>query len=176
MSDDESDYESDDETDSHEIRERLDRIAAAIRSNTTSRTEILWIILIALFAWPACSAILSDIWHSDTRYVIQYGVNYDQVARNKKPHDCDFLHSPIGEKECHYDVEVDTVQVRPNQWGGQSISYDEGQTWIQTTSPSTDGTVIESDDNGRTWSTPYTPLHVEPHVQISWKKVDEDAN
>ena len=54
--------------------------------------------------------VLSFMWHSDTRYSLEYAASYDNVYQAPRPVDCDFLGSPIGDKGCHYDrvVNADT--------------------------------------------------------------------
>jgi hypothetical protein len=83
----------------------------------------LGLFFLAYFAWT---------WVSDTklRYAVQYGINTDQVTIATEPADCDFMHAPLGQKDCHYEKTVlvikrgtDTKSSRP------IISYDEGRTW-----------------------------------------------
>jgi len=71
------------------------------------------------------------LWDSKLRYAFQYGANYSDVTKDQKPHDCDWLKAPIGDKECHYDMKVLVAEIRStDQKTGRSIiSYDEGRTW-----------------------------------------------
>jgi hypothetical protein len=149
---------------------RLDNIEAAVEANHTDLSGVVWVALIwlALFAW------LPDMWHSKLRYSMWYGVDYDQVTIEKKPADCNFFHAPLGDKDCHYDPQVNVVKVdNSNAWGGQSISYDDGKTWIHT-AKSQNGDRIVSNDGGKTWSTAFVPSFTKPGVVVTWGKKDED--
>src|SRR5258708_4407899 len=64
-----------------------------------------------LVFWFVVPPLFSDMWHSKTRYAAQYGVSYDQIIIEKEPHDCNFLHAPIGGKGCHYEIAVTASQV-----------------------------------------------------------------
>jgi hypothetical protein len=68
---------------------------------------------------------------------------------------------------------VSTVRVGTNQWGGQIISYDEGQTWSQT-AKNQNGDPIVSNDGGNSWSTEFVPPFTMPEVVVSWEKKDGD--
>ena len=65
------------------------------------------------------------------------------------------------------------LRMGTNQWGGQSISYDEGKTWTQT-AKNQNGDPIVSNDGGKTWSTEYVPSSTQPQVIVSWEKKDDD--
>jgi len=70
-----------------------------------------WVVCFAIFyfVYIGCSAA----WHSKARYAMQYGVAYDKVYKSNKPHDCDFLAAPIGEKNCHYDADAQKDDSNP---------------------------------------------------------------
>jgi hypothetical protein len=51
-------------------------------------------------------------WYSKLRYSIQYDVPYDQVSKDNEPHDCGFMTAPIGEKNCHYEIEATKITTR----------------------------------------------------------------
>jgi hypothetical protein len=51
--------------------------------------------------------------HTDTRYVIEYSASYDNVSQDPRPVDCDFLGSPIGDKDCHYERVVTADVLSP---------------------------------------------------------------
>ena len=152
-----------------DICDRLDNIEAAVKSNNQ---EFGWVGLF-IVGWLVFTAA-PDMWNSKLRYSWWYNVAYKQVTLQKKPTDCNFFHAPLGDKGCHYDPQVNVVKVdNSNAWGGQSISYDNGQDWIHTAKNS-DGTPIVSRDGGKTWSMDSVPAHTEPQVIVSWDKVDED--
>ena len=58
------------------------------------------------------SYLPSAAWHSKTMYGIRYSVDSGKIQTQKRPHDCDFLTAPMGNKDCHYERQVDTVR-----WG-----------------------------------------------------------
>lgn len=149
---------------------RLDDIEAAVRANHTDLSGILWLIAVwlVLFSW------LPDLWHSKLRYSMWYGIGYDQVTLDKKPPDCNFFHAPMGDKDCHYNTQVSVIKVdNSNAWGGQSISYDNGNTWTHT-AKNQYGMPIVSHDGGTTWSTDFVPPFTKPGVVVTWEKKDDD--
>jgi hypothetical protein len=158
-----SNYDLDD------VCDRLENIEAAVKKNHLDVNTWVWsaVFFVIAFSW------IPDTWHSKLRYSLQYGVSYSQVTIGKKPTDCTFLRAPMGDKDCHYDREVSTIKVETNQWGGQSISWDDGKTWTQTATGQS-GVPIKSEDNGKTWSADFVPPHMEPEVDVGWMKVDED--
>jgi hypothetical protein len=126
-------------------------------------------LLFAITAW------VPDMWHSKTRFVLQYSLDtYDQVTVGKKPHDCDWFKAPLGDKECEYNREIYVQEVRSNGWGGQSISRDGWKTQIDT-AMSTTGEHIYSSDKGKTW-TPDSSYSgpKKLSVDIYWTKKEED--
>jgi hypothetical protein len=74
-------------------------------------------------------SLAGDLWHSKWRYAVQYGVDAADVIVQKKLHDCEFLSAPVGDKQCHYDVSVSTIQWSTSSSGAPIQSYDEGKTW-----------------------------------------------
>src|SRR5690349_16872344 len=115
---------------------------------------------LAAFAWLVVAGLV-DSWHSKTRYAWWYGT--EKVTIEKKPTDCDFFRSPMGDKGCHYNRQINIVKVdNANAWSGQSISYDNGESWIHTAKNSY-GMPIVSRDGGKTWSTDSVPK-TEPQV------------
>jgi hypothetical protein len=156
--------------DLEDVCTRLDSIEAAVTANHPG----IWIgwglaVGFAIFVW------ISQMWFSKTRISWWYGVSTDQVTIEKKPPDCDFFHAPLGDKSCHYDSQMSTVQVGvgTNLWGGQSISYDEGNTWIRT-ARNANGDPIVSNDDGKSWSLNSVPPFTKPQVIVSWEKKDDD--
>ena len=67
---------------------------------------------------------------SKLRYSMEYRTDTDQVTVDRKPKDCDFFHSPLGDKDCRYEKTVFVVmRGRDNTSSRPIISYDEGKTW-----------------------------------------------
>lgn len=85
-------------------------------------------------------------------YSIQYGVPDSSVTILKKPHTCDFLSAPIGEKGCHYEPDVTAVRTGTDRVGKAIVSFDDGVTWVDDCVPPT-----------------------KTNVRVTWKKVDEDG-
>jgi hypothetical protein len=164
------DYDPDDHYSFDDVCDRLDNIEAAVRAN---HQEFGWVGLI-IVGWLALAGF-TDMWNSKLRYSLQRGVDYDQVTIQKKPPDCNFFHAPLGSKDCHYDPQVSTVQVGvgTNLWGGQSISYDEGNTWLRT-AKNANGDPIVSNDDGKSWSLNSVPPFTKPQVIVSWEKKDDN--
>ncbi|MGD1073064.1 MAG: hypothetical protein ABSB15_23340 [Bryobacteraceae bacterium] len=106
--------------------------------------NLYWIVII-LFVW-------NWIWYSKLRYAIQYTTPYSQVSKDKEPHDCDWLKAPLGDKECHFEIQVNTVRTARNAQGQPIVSFNEGETWVLDE------------------ATPPT----KSQVFISWKKVAKD--
>ncbi len=154
-----------------DVCDRLDHIEEAVKANHWDFRWVGWAALI----WLALLVWIPDMWYSKTRYAWWYGVRTDQVTIEKKPTDCNFFRSPMGDKGCHYDRRINIVKADPNQWGGQSISNDSGNTWMQT-AKNEYGIPLVSHDNGKTWSTDSVPAHTEPQVIIGWDRVDEDKD
>jgi|SRR6516225_3285980 len=68
-------------------------------------------------------------WHSKYRYAWQCEVNTSKVHIENKPHDCEFLTAPLGEKNCDYEPAVGTLRWATSTTGQPIASYDEGKTW-----------------------------------------------
>jgi hypothetical protein len=66
--------------------------------------SLLWtgLIISALVAfWPFLSPSPSKTW-----YALRHNVPVKQIEIEKAPHDCAFLTSPLGAKQCHYEAKV----------------------------------------------------------------------
>jgi hypothetical protein len=107
----------------------------------------LGFVAIGVWIWVGASNLV----HSKFRYSIQYNVGSDQVTVDQKDHDCAFLTPPMGEKWCHHEPEVSTVQTAFNASGKPIVSYDERKTW--------------------SFIDPNYP--VKPSVHIAWRRVEE---
>ncbi len=62
----------------------------------------LTVVVLALlgFLWPR---LFPESW-----YAFRYGTDSDQVHIEAEPHDCDFSKAPLGDKECHFEKQVET--------------------------------------------------------------------
>jgi len=87
------------------------------------------------------------------------GVDSDKVMIEKRPHDCDFLAAPIGEKYCHYERVVSFVRWKIDR-GRPLVSYDDGQTWAEFTPDANAGVV--------------PAISTIKEVHISWQRKDDD--
>jgi hypothetical protein len=72
---------------------------------------------------------------------VKYHVNPSKVEVENKPKDCDFMHAPVGRKECHYEAEATAfnaagqvidhrVKFSRDTNGKPIISLDDGKTWV----------------------------------------------
>jgi len=91
-------------------------------------------------------------------YAFRYNIPSERVEFQNKPHDCEWVKSPLGNKYCHYDKKVVTVRWATSTAGFPIVSYDKGKTWEVFTPDSQDvvpkrSTVVA--------------------VNVSWDKVDE---
>jgi hypothetical protein len=84
---------------------------------------VFFLIIFAFLLWNWAT-------NCKLRYAWQYGIDSSQITVEAKPTDCDFMHSPLGDKDCHYTKEVsiikrgmDTKSSRP------IISFDNGKSW-----------------------------------------------
>jgi hypothetical protein len=113
-----------------------------------------WIVGLFVF-WLIYQAAIGA-WYSKVRYAAQYGVDYSHVYKDKKPHDCEWLAAPLGDKNCHYDAEArkDSVMTSTDRTTGRPIvSYDEGKSW--------------------SWNDGDYPAKAESNVYVSWQKVED---
>jgi len=119
-----------------DVVSKLDDIEAIIKNN---KFDLGGWIGLAFMVWavPWC---WDAAWHSKWRYAFEYGVNTSQIEISKKPHDCEFLTAPVGEKHCDYEVDVSTLSWATSTTGQPIASYDEGKTW-STFSPDANVTV-----------------------------------
>jgi hypothetical protein len=128
------------------ICERLDRIESAVKSSKNWLSYGVGVF----FVW-ALLAMVDDVIHSKWRYEIQCGVSSEHIHKSDRPHDCNFLHAPIGGKGCRYEITVTEEEVRKSQQPGR---------------------FVVSNDGGKTWAP--TETATEYHdVWINWNKVDE---
>jgi hypothetical protein len=135
-----------------DVCNRLDEITKILRDRRSALSElvsavaILWVFF-ALIPW---------MWHSKLVYSWRYGVAVSQVNIEKEPTDCDFLHAPLGDKDCRYERQVSTVLVRTD-----------------SSDMATKGLVhYISYDDGKTWTLDSSVPPINPGIAISWEKVE----
>jgi hypothetical protein len=107
------------------------------------KAAAFWAAVIA-----ACWIIFGD---NAVHYAVRYNVPFESVTIAPKPHDCEFLTAPIGDKHCDY--ETDVAAVRTN-------------TDIKTHKP------IVSFDDGKTWNWDTGSFPATPSVTVNWKRVN----
>jgi hypothetical protein len=110
-----------------------------------------------------------------TRFAFQYGVNVSDIAKDDKPHDCDWLKAPIGDKECHYDAEAKVLKVRTalDQTTGRPIvSYDDDAWSWDSSSGSYTPTLTDPPPPGQPSPGPYV-VKTRNILSISWKRIEE---
>jgi hypothetical protein len=120
------------ERDSHnlgDVCDRLDKIEETLKESRGFSGVATLIVLVWLFTFASSPRWLMKLWYS-----FSYDVNYDQVTIEKKPTDCEFLHSPLGSKDCHYSREVSSIRVKivnlePPRGSINYVSFDDGRTW-----------------------------------------------
>jgi hypothetical protein len=120
-------------------------------------------------------AIVVSAWNSKARFAFQYGANFSDINKQDKPHDCDWFKSPIGDKECHFDTEVQTTKVRTaldQTTGHPIISYDDGPWTWDLSSSSYQSTVTETPAPGVLSPGPYA-VKTKKVVYVGWKKIEE---
>lgn len=83
-------------------------------------------MLLTVFGIWLVFSIPGAIWHAKWRYALAYNVPSQKVQYEPRPHDCEFLAAPLGDKFCHYEVVVTTVEWATSTTGNPIISYDEG--------------------------------------------------
>lgn len=136
-----------------DVRHAVERVEDAVKERSSTFSSVIFVI-VAVFVWELCGSA----WHSKWRYGIQYGISTDRIVTDKKPHDCNFLASPIGEKYCHYEISVTSVRWATSTMGRPIVSVDDGKTWSEFTP-----------DAGQT-APQQSTVH---NVVISWEKKDD---
>jgi hypothetical protein len=139
---------------------RLDDVESAVKDNKPSGWSsgwTLWFLFCFLFLGPIIGGIWDSVVYSRARYYFQYNAELSNIIIHPKPYDCWFWSAPLGRKGCRYERAVTSVRVRPDLFGGQSVSYDEGKTWIYLLPPDRIGGRRET-----------------PSVDVGWVKKDDD--
>lgn len=96
-----------------------------MRSNVLAMGRvIIWLGISALIVaalWPYLSLDPIKSW-----YALDYEVPVERIEVDKKPHDCEFMTAPIGDKHCHYDAQVTVLKGSETSDGQKSllVSYE----------------------------------------------------
>ncbi len=112
----------------------------------------LWSVSIIVGVYSAFFWMVDEARYGRLRYAIQYGVGYSHVKESNKPHNCDWLTAPIGNKNCHYDPQVVIIRTGKNTSGERIWSWDDGKTW---------------------WPDDQRPP-AEAGVIVTWQKIDDE--
>jgi hypothetical protein len=112
--------------------------------------------------------IFSSSWFDVPWYAVEYSVDPFKVQVGNKPKDCDFMHAPLGRKECHYDAKATAYNAAGDIVGGDSAPQYRND--IKT------GKAIVSYDDGKTWEWYYganIPDQKIKTVLVTWSKVTD---
>ena len=96
---------------------------------------VLAVVGFFIFGPTSCT---NEVW-----YGVEYGVKMGDVHTDAKPTDCDFMHAPLGNKECSYKAHVKAYNAGGVLVGGEDapkyghdtktgrpiFSYNDGKTW-----------------------------------------------
>lgn len=115
------------------IEEGLERVETAIKEKWAMESWLVPVVLVTFF-W----SVPGDIWHSHWRYAMTYDIPSSEVYIQKKPHDCNFLASPLGAKYCNYERIVMITRWAKSTTGNPIASYDDAKTWSAFTPPAGD--------------------------------------
>src|ERR1035438_654272 len=98
-----------------------------LNSGNTVSLTIKWILGIAVLAvivwW-----LLPDDWR--IKYAAEYMLDTDQVIIERKPHNCEWNSSPIGDKHCHYDAMIMVYNFDGRVIDGTGVEVDASGTKI----------------------------------------------
>lgn len=95
-------------------------------------TLLGWLVFL-LIAWFVVAYLLPDGWR--IKYAMRYLVSYEHVSVEARPTKCDFFHTPIGEKSCHYEKQISTAIWETSTTGHPIVSNDERKTWEERDPP-----------------------------------------
>src|ERR1700692_2788674 len=104
----------------NDVERAVARVEVAVKNKWTSVQLLLCYIIgyYVLFILPP------SIWHAQWRYAVQYGVASSDVHAETKPHDCNFVAAPLGDKYCHYERLVTTLRWGTSTAGNPIASFD----------------------------------------------------
>lgn len=103
IKDDQSDSIESIAEDVGETRATLNQVLSELKSLPRSTAWGFFWFMFSVFLianWPGSSL---DRWTDRVWYSARYDVSFANVTVEKRPRDCDFLHAPVGNKECDYE-------------------------------------------------------------------------
>jgi hypothetical protein len=117
---------------SHRTQEEFKEIASGL-------VGLLVLILVGIGVWVWWSGF--SLFEIVVAYT--YEVSPSAVSVDAEPTDCDFMHAPLGSKDCHYESRVTAYNAdgavvsenhapkhrHDNKTGSPIISWDGGKTW-----------------------------------------------
>lgn len=76
-----------------------------ILSTLKSRSDVFGLFWLCIFVFllESWSGSSLDRWTDEAWYSIRYSAELRNITVEKRPSDCDFLHSPLGGKGCKYE-------------------------------------------------------------------------
>ena len=116
------------------------------------------------------------VWIWQPQWLVKrwYSEGARQVSIAPKPHDCEFMTAPLGDKHCHYDKVIDKVMWATSTRGDPIRSFDSGKSW-NLKQPGKCYT-YETQDCPELGDPPGNKAPQYPTVTavtISWKKVED---
>jgi len=104
-----------------------------------------------------------EVWQSKFRYASKYGISQDKITKARKPHDCDWMKAPIGDKDCHFEIRVHTDRAAFDQYGKRIVLFDDGVTWLP------------ADNINRPYPlVPHEGVDTATAVTLTWEKIEGD--
>jgi hypothetical protein len=125
-----------------------------VRAFVAKGIFVLWVLffvaVIVIFAVPLLLAWIAPEaeWSYRWQNALDSELTDAVVTVAHRPHDCEFMTAPLGDKHCHYERHVDTIRVH-DSGSGPEVSYDNGHSWSRTPSP------------------------MKPAILVSWTKVED---
>lgn len=91
-----------------EVHSTLNEIHSTLKSKLDF-TSIVWIVFVILLLGDWSGSKL-DRWTDKVWYSFRFNTDFKNVSVDKRPSDCDFLHSPLGGKGCEYKKRTDVFR------------------------------------------------------------------
>ncbi len=96
-----------------------------IRSSLTSASGLFWVFVI-VFVISGWSGSWADRWTDKLWYSVKYDTDFKNITVGKRPTDCDWLHAPLGDKDCHYQKATNVFGVEQRrQLASQATTQEE---------------------------------------------------
>lgn len=85
---------------------------------------LFWFLVIGLGGLYLLWLIIYEFSPTAKQIEWDYRIDVSHIEVAPKPHDCEFMSAPIGEKHCHYDQYLSLVNARGEFVGGDTVSDD----------------------------------------------------